>query len=401
MFDGLIGRIPIYNRRLNVFGYDLRFCSPSAVRDGVLDDPATVGKLIIQASHEFSLTQITGDVKAFISMPPALLSDCDKISWPKDRLVLTILGEALADKTLEQRLKQLAAEGYAMAVRNPPHPSELMPNAGFVSILQVDAQSAEQLEVDTSLPAMHTHGTRVLVSDVDTPAQYQRFFELGFDYYQGCYFEQPKPVQASEIPANRLAILDLLARLHNPETNSHQVEEMVRGDITLSYKLLRLINSAYFGLPNRIESIRRAVIFFGLHRLKNWATVVLVNAVDYKPRELLTTAMIRARTCELLAQALGRDRVERYYIAGLFSLLNAIMDVPMETILKHLSLVSEINEALTIGSGPVGEVLACVLAFEKGACHQAPCHDFPLGVPMKAYLDAIAWATAAAQELRV
>ncbi len=401
MFDGLIGRIPVYNRRLNVFGYDLRFCGPASIEKGMPDDPGDLAKLIIQASHQLDLAQIIGETRAFISMPPEALPDFEKIAWPKDRLVLSLPDEVVTDKMVEQRLKDLASQGYTLALRNPSRPLGLAHDIGLASMLQVDAHDAERLKLEASLPAIHTRGAQVLVSEVETPAQYQRFFDLGLDYYQGPYFEQPKPIPFCEIPANRLAILDLLAQLHSPEADTRKVEEIVRSDATISYKLLRLINSAYFGLPNRIESIRRAVIFFGLQRLKNWATVILVNAIEYKPRELLTTAMIRGRTCELLAQALGREKEERYYIAGLFSLLNAIMDVPMQTILKHLALLDDINEALISGSGPVGEVLSYVLAFEKGVCHEAACRHFPSDVAMRAYLDAIAWAAAISQELRV
>jgi EAL and modified HD-GYP domain-containing signal transduction protein len=156
-----------------------------------------------------------------------------------------------------------------------------------------------------------------------------------------------------------------------------------------------LVNSAFFGVTKRVDSIRRAVTFLGLQRVKNWASVILVNSVDYRPRELLITAMVRARACELSAEQLKRPNTERYYIAGLFSLLDAIMDVPIGNILRHLNLDDSINEALLRGSGPIGEVLRAVIAFERAEPGEIHGCQLEPGVPARVYLESIRWATEA------
>jgi len=262
----------------------------------------------------------------------------------------------------------------------------------FASICAVDADMLYS-GIKDHVPEMHGAGFRMLAKNIETPDQYLMFKELGFDYFQGEYFERPKLIGGTVIPANRIAVIDLLARLQDPDVKIEEIEDIVSQDITLSYKLLRLINAAYFGMPQRVESVKRATVFFGLERIKNWASVILFNAIDYKPRELLVTALVRARTCEILAQHLGLENPGSYYVAGMFSTLDAIMDAPMPSILERLQLVDDIRVALLEGSGPIGEMLTSILAVESGIYYESTRKFLDNGVAMHAYTNAIGWAS--------
>lgn len=401
MFDGLITRIPIYTRALDVFGYEVRLCSGAALHEGVRDDESRWGECLLRVSHELSLDDIIGSSRALIRVPTSCLGRCAEMGWPKERLVLGVPAPALADPAAQEAVSHLAEAGCTIALHNPSRDlNELRRDAGCVSICALDAGSASTFEVSTASgnAARRLH---LLVREVETAQQHDHFRGLGFHYFEGTFFDRPKRFQGREIPADRLAVLQLIERLQDRDVDIEEVEELVSRDLSLSYKLLRLLNAAYFGMPNRVESIRRAVLFFGLQRIRNWATVILVNAIDFRPRELLTTALVRARTCELLAQDLGREPAEPYYLAGLFSLLDAIMDVPMAQILERLSLAEPIKRALLEGSGPVGEVLRTVLMFERCATGKAPCRHFSQGhIPTQAYLQAIRWASEATREIR-
>ena len=240
---------------------------------------------------------------------------------------------------------------------------------------------------------LHEAGFRLLAKNIETSDQYILFKELGFDYFEGEYFERPKSIGGTVIPANRIAVLDLVAKLQDPDIRIEEVEEIVTQDVTLSYKLLRLINAAFFGVPQRVDSVRRAVVFFGLERLKNWASVILFNSIEYKPRELLVTALVRARTCELLAEHMRLEDPGSYFVAGMFSTLDAIMDAPMPQILDRLQLINEIRDALLEGSGPIGELLTSILAVESGTYFESTLKFLKEGIAMQAYMQAIAWAS--------
>lgn len=137
-------------------------------------------------------------------------------------------------------------------------------------------------------------------------------------------------------------------------------------DVALSHKLLRDINSAFFSLPNRIESIRQAVVYLGVRAVKTWVSLLVVAGWGNKPAELVTQAMQRAKMCELLANTAKLPNAEVHFAVGLFSLLEALMDIPQEKILESLPLTQDVQDALSVQKGPYGEALSCVFAYEQG-----------------------------------
>ncbi len=392
MFDGMVGRLPIFTRSLDLFGYELRFCSGEVLRQGGVDDEGRWSETVRWANEAVELRELVGDSRAMVRVPPGLLESCGEWAWPKSQLVLALPGESLQDPAVGMAAERLARQGYTIASQNPAHDLvELRRKADYVTICSLDADRLD----DSNAGWLKRHDQRLhlLIREVETRDDYEHFSRLGFDYYEGRFFERPSRLKSCDIPASRVALLELLAKLQNPNLAISEAEALISRDMTLSFKLLRLLNSAFFGGTKPVESLRRAVLFFGLGRIRNWASVILMNSVDYRPRELLSMATVRARTCELLAQHLGRANVEHYYIAGLFSLLDAIMDIPREQILECLRLAQPINDALLHGRGPVGEVLRASLAFEQAEAAQLVCGDLKEGVPASLYLEAIRWAS--------
>jgi EAL and modified HD-GYP domain-containing signal transduction protein len=400
MFDGLIGRVPIYTHTLDVYGYELSFCSGEALSIGTKDSEDRWTEAVRQAGQALDLRDLVGNSRAMLRVPSTSLTVCEGLAWPKSQVVLAVSGDVLNDSAAEETVSRLADEGFTIALHNPSCDLvELRREADFVSICSLDARKLNGFKI--SWTARHDQNLHLLVRDIETPDEYDRFRKLGFDYYEGMFFERPRHLRSCDIPGNRLAVLELLARLQSPKVDVAEAEAIITRDMTLSYKLLRLVNAAFFGVTKRIDSIRRAVIFFGVQRIKNWASVILVNSVDYRPRELLTTALVRARTCELLAERMKRPNTELYYITGLFSLLDAVMDVPKEDILRHLNLDDRINEALLHSSGPIGEVLRAAIAFERAEPGEIQGCKFEQGVPASAYVESIRWATDVRKALEV
>ncbi len=379
MLPGFIGRVPVYDRALNLFAYELRPCSLSP------EDRETETR-IQELWRSLRLEKLTGGHRGMVPFTAGLETSLQAHAWPKDSVIITLPDELL-DRYPEETLQRWADEGYLLAVRCDHYDPALAADLAFARLWAMDAPHLE--EFIPHLDVLHQHGLKLLVRHVETRQQYDRAFEAGCDYFQGHYFECPRLIQGTELPANRLAVLHLIARLSDPDIRIEEVETLVSQDLTLSYKLLRLINSAFYGLPKQVDSIRRAVVFLGLNRIRHWAIVIAVNAIDYKPRELLVTALVRAQTCAHIAERLGRRDVEACYLAGLFSLLDAIMDAPMAEILARLSLAEEIDQALLYGAGPIGPILQTVLHLENGLCHKIPVRELDLSQAMAAYLEAI------------
>jgi len=381
MIRGFIGRNPVYDRKLDVFAYQLLPCDSSRNVD---DTPL---QLLQQVWEKARLEKLTGGKAGLLSFPASWLENLPDLSLLKQQLIICANWQAL-DEQAEKNLKELATQGYLIAIATHHYAPQLAKKLDFATLLAVEAGEAVK-EIGPFLDEIHAKGLKLLVNQVETREQYDAAFDAGFDYFQGDFFQRPRLIQGTHIPANRLAILRLLARLQDPDITIEEVENLVSQDVTLSYKILRLINAAFYGLPKKVDSIKRAVVFFGLNRIKQWAMVIAINAIDYEPRELIITALVRARTCEQIAGQLGREDAEQYYISGLFSLLDAIMDAPMEEILQRLNLTDEINQALLYGNGPIGQVLQSTLSLERGICHRLPLPQLDLQNTMQAYLEAI------------
>ncbi|MGH8547863.1 MAG: EAL and HDOD domain-containing protein [Methylococcales bacterium] len=394
MFNGFVGRIPIYDRRLNLFAYDLKVCGIESSSRGTetenTREPAD--NAVIRASEEIVLADLVGRICGFLDVPDTLLNRVGDLCWPKEQVILRISAMARS-KDRSEYIRDLSNAGYKIAIEGNSQTFDALQDARFASVCSIDV--ARNLPgAGTFISRLHGQGVKLFARNIGSPAQYEQLQTLGFDLFQGKYFEQPKSVKHSFIAANKSAVLELLARFNDPELTIQEVETLITKDVTLSYKLLRLINTAYFGIPKRIESIRRAVVFFGLERIKNWASVIVFNAIEYQPNELMTTALVRARTCEILAEKLGRQRIESYFVSGLFSTLDAIIDLPMPVIVEQLRLSEEICAALLDGSGPIGELLTGFLAIENGACCRTFSRLLTNGLAMDAYTHAIRWVNA-------
>jgi EAL and modified HD-GYP domain-containing signal transduction protein len=187
----------------------------------------------------------------------------------------------------------------------------------------------------------------------------------------------------------------LIGSLQDPDVEISQLQDIISTDVGLSYRLLRLVNSAFFALPREIESIRDAVVLLGINNIRRWATLMALTEVDDKPDELLVTGLVRARMCELAAASRGERDTDAYFTAGLFSVVDALMDSSMVELLSQLPLSPDLSAALLRYEGPKGEVLRGVLAYEQGNdAELGPLASLP-AAPSELYSQAVQWATQA------
>jgi EAL and modified HD-GYP domain-containing signal transduction protein len=207
------------------------------------------------------------------------------------------------------------------------------------------------------------------------------------------------PIRGQRLPNNRLAILKLLSRLQDPAITPSQLDELISQDVAFSYRILRYVNSASLALPRKIESIHQAVIILGLEAIRSWTTLLAMSQVDNKPAELIVTALVRAKMAEGIAKAMRERQPETFFTVGLFSALDALMDNTMEEILTQLPLADHIAEALLHRTGTHGEVLSCVLAYERGQWENLGCSEIGTHKVRDSYLEAVRWAGEVCEQL--
>jgi len=163
-------------------------------------------------------------------------------------------------------------------------------------------------------------------------------------------------------------------------------------DLPLSYKLLRVINSAQFGVRSKVESLKQALVMLGMKNIKHWTTLIAMASIDNKPYELIVVSLQRARMCQLIAESRRVANSDAYFTVGLFSTLEAVLDKPIAELLPHLSLTEELNAALEKFEGPVGAVLQSCVAFVNGDWIATPLQGTSSAELQKAYLESIRWS---------
>ena len=184
----------------------------------------------------------------------------------------------------------------------------------------------------------------------------------------------------------------MIAKVNNPEVSVEELGHLISADISLSHKVLKFINSPMSGLRTEVDSIQQAVVLLGLTTIKNWVTILALATGSNKPQALANTALVRARCCQMLATKSHLDKPESFFTVGLFSTLDALMDQPLDEILKNLPLSSEAKTALVKHTGVFGEALKCTLRLEMGEFDTVGFQTLEENELAQIYRQAIQWA---------
>jgi EAL and modified HD-GYP domain-containing signal transduction protein len=264
-------------------------------------------------------------------------------------------------------------------------------------IAALDVAALEPGQMASAVERLKPAGVSVAAANVDSRELHEAAHAAGFDLFRGEFFKRPRSRSSGEIAPSRLAVLRLLGALQDPDIELPQLAALLGQDVTLTYRLLRYINSAFFGMRREVTSISHALALLGLRNVKRWAAVVMLADVDHRPRELLTTALVRARFCERVGPYYQQSNTDQLFALGLFSVLDALMDTRMTVALRPLPLTEEMIGALTLHTGAQGDVLACALAAERGdRCKGLQVDSSALA---DLYRECLEWGTESAREL--
>jgi EAL and modified HD-GYP domain-containing signal transduction protein len=234
-------------------------------------------------------------------------------------------------------------------------------------------------------------GLKTLVEGVDSEDAFEVFRDAGFDLFQGLFYERPALPGGATMPVGHGAALGALCQLQL-RGDFESLEQVIKRDVALSFRLLRHVNSAYVGLPRSVGSIREALTLLGTRAVRQWAVALVLAGLEHPPHALLSTALIRARTCEIILAPYDSEVAGHGFTAGLFSLLDAILGAPMDQVLNELPLSEHVARAITEHEGVVGKALAKTIAYERGEFDSPLLGDHARQAVAVAYTDAVRWA---------
>lgn len=394
MSDYFIARQPIFTPSLKVYAYELLFRNADtgqAPKD--IDDDAATAQ-VLATSEDVGLKQLVGEHSAFINLPQRFLEEPELLPLQPDGLVLEVLEQVDITPDALAGMRTLASRGFALALDDYTHDARFAEALAYVAIVKLEIPKIAPDDWELEIQRLKKQGVRVLAEKVETAAEFERLKELGCDYFQGYFFAKPSVLSGKRLSANKLAMLQLLARVNSPDTNIETLSDLVSQDVALSVRTMNYANSAASGLTRKLESVREAVVYVGRESLRRWVTLFLMSKIEDKPDELTKLALTRAKFLELVAIRSKQADADIFFTVGLFSLLSALMDAPMDTILEHLSIQGELHAALTARAGVKGEAMTLAEDIEKGSFASFPSLGLSAGDVAEEHGNAMRWADA-------
>ena len=389
--DIYVARQPVYDRNMHVFGYEVLFRDTNRQQARIRDHDLASSQVIINTFLNIGLEHLVGSSRAFIKLTEGLIIDDQLLPMAPEQIVLEVPSEIELSPAVIDGLKRLRARGHTIALEG------FHPNTGkdalleLADIVKMDLRehTPETLEQFTKL--IHGRKLKLLAYKIESHEHFQQADQAGADYFQGFFFSRPNLVRGRTKQANRLILLRILETLQDDSHGIEVIEELIVQDATLTYKLLRYINSASYALRRQIDSVREALLLVGTTTVKNWASLILMSRMnDNKPHELLDIALIRGRMGETLARTYNVPAPAQMFTVGLFSTLDALLDTPMVELLDSIALNSNIKLALLDHAGPMGELLTQIIAYQDADWDQVDAEH--IDALRDAYMEAVQWA---------
>ncbi len=394
MQNVFVGRQPIFDRDLNVFAYELlyRSAEKSTSSSGMVSGDDATTTTIINTFVEIGLDKLVRGKMAAINLTEKFLLEDNQLPFTPKQVILEILEDVPVTPALIESVAKLVEQGYVIALDdylyNPSH----KPLLELASIVKIDLMALTDEQLIQHVKVLKQYDVKLIAEKIETPEEFIHCRDLGFDYFQGYFLSRPQIVSAKSVPTNRLTVLNLLSVLHNPDSDTDDLTEAINTDVTTSYKLLKLINSAAFNLNRNIESIQQGVLLLGRRKLMSWASMLAMSSLSDRPAEILRTAMTRAKMCELLAENITITEAEGYFTVGLFSALDLLLQQPLPKLLEPLPLSEEIKDGLLYHKGLMGKVLTCVLAYEISDWKNVTLEPLSTDEILVANIEAVTWA---------
>lgn len=395
MSEVFVARQPIFDAGMRVVGYELLFRQERAVEAPVPDGVMATATVALNALTEIGLDRIVGSHTAWINLPRKFLLSGIAATLPPTSIGFEILEGELIDDELVTTVGELKRQGYRFALDDFQYTAVAEPLLAIVDIVKLDLRALGPDGFSKQVARLRNYDVSVLAEKVESHEEHSYCLQLGCDLFQGFFYCRPEILSRRRIDPTRISILQVISAVQDPTLQFEEFEQLISRDLGLSLRLLRYINSAFFGIPHEVTSVRRALALLGLENLRRWVTLTIFAGIDGKPSELTATSLIRARFCELAGTSTGHDGAQLFTV-GLFSLVDALMDAPIEDVLDSVPFPTDMRQALITHHGDMGRLLDSVAALEQGDFGRAEALVPGAG---DLFLQSITWANDAGTPL--
>lgn len=390
---------PIFDRNRNVYAYEILYRRNNInAYDASSGADEASSKVMIGAFQTMGLDKLTNGKPAFINFTDRLVKEGVATLFPKEKLVVELLETITPDSLIIEKCKELKQKGYQLALDDFVMKEEFLPLIELADIIKIDFLVSSRRECADIVKTYGPKGIRFLAEKIETNEDYKFAMDIGYTYFQGYFFSKPLIRSTKDISPLKFNYLKLLTIINQPETEFKDLETIISRDISLTYKLLKLVNSPGYGFVSTIKSIRQALTILGEKELRKWISLIALRGIgEDVPNDLLKKAIIRGRFMELTAKksSLSSHSLDLFSL-GLFSMIDMIMGQPKEEILQDIKLPVRIYDALFHQKGTYYDFLNLIINYENAAWDEVSrlletC-GINEGVISDAYVNAILWS---------
>jgi EAL and modified HD-GYP domain-containing signal transduction protein len=385
--SSFVGRQAVLTPNLKVWAYAL------AVQGGsestVAED--TSREVVVTAALDVGLSRVVGEKRAIVHVGGVALRRGLPYALPPRQMVVELDASIGARADNLAAVERLVTAGYTIVVGGVSGAPEHQALSTLAPIVKLDLRRMAPEAVAPTCAELLARNKQLFASGVDDRATFEQLKALGAHLFQGTFLSKPEYIEGDRVPPSRVAAMKLLATLHDPKSGFADYAELITKDVTLSYQLLRYVNSAMFSRPSKVDSIHRALIQLGLVHVRQWASLMVLARASTQPEEVVMSVMIRARMAELMATRLRRNPGAAF-TTGMFSLIDVLIGRPLSEVITQLPLADDVRAALLERQGSLGQVLAATVAYELGEWTKAQVDGLSESEVADCYVDAVTWS---------
>ena len=355
-----LGRQPILNRYQEIIGFELLFRSTEFNAAKFTNYSHASASVISSVLSEFGIEEVLGGKLGFVNVNmDVLFSEAIEL-LPMEQTVIELLEIIELNEQVVERCRELRKLGFKIALDDHEFSESNSEIYGLVNIIKIDILQSDFKDLPVIIERFRNTRVKLLAEKVETVEQFEACFRMGFDLFQGYFFARPMILDRKRIDISGMAMMKLLQQLIM-DVSIEEIEQTFKENPSLSYNLLRLVNSVGVGLRNKIKNLRHAIILLGLNHLRRWVQLSLFSVNDGRGlnHPLLELAVVRGRMMETLIDPKGlhHESAEAAFMTGILSLLDVLFEVPMSEIVESLNLTDDVGNALLLRQGRMGMLL--------------------------------------------
>lgn len=401
--ETFVARQPIYDIEQKIYGYELLFRKSIDSHSAGSNDDLATADVLVNSFLNFDLGELTNHTFCFINFTENLLLNGTPENFPPSKLVIEILETVYPTEEIISACQKYKALGYKIVLDDyqlniqDKNSLKILP---FVDLIKVDFRTTGKEMRKQMLKLKNFFSIQFLAEKVETKEEYLEACAEGFDYFQGYFFQKPVVLSQKDIPTFFHNYMLLIEETRKPEPNIDYLSKIIESDLSFSFKLLKLINNHY-RRNFKIESIKQAIMILGLKEFRRWLYILSIRDASRQQdpiiENLIQNSLVRGKFCETLAKKMKiQGEPASYFLTGMFSLIDEILQTPMTTLVKTLPLKDDIIDALLGKENQFQLVLALIIAIEQTNWDQiwqlAEKINVAYDTITESYLEAIKWS---------